>query len=594
MEKKRSNLSRLFDYAGNYKYLTRAAQFLSAVSALMALVPFIYIWLIIKEVLDVAPDFSQAVNIVHYGWLAVIYAVGSMLIYCGGLLCSHLSAFRIAANIRKRSLRHIITLPLGFMDNFGTGKLRKIINESCDATETFLAHELPDKAGSIATPIGMIALLLYFDWKMGLLCLIPVALGFIIMSTMMLGKALKKSMEEYQAALDNMTNEAVEYVRGIPVVKTFGQSILSFKRFKDAIDKYGRWTIEYTKGVRGSMILFTTLINSVFAILIAITLYNSQTVTDNEFLLNLLYYIIITPVISVTMTKVMYASEQSMVVEESLSRIDSVMNMKPLSQAEKPQHPVDNSIDVNSAVFRYDDAIVNAIDGVSVSIKAGEHVAFVGPSGGGKTTLASLLVRFWDLTSGTIQIGGVDVRNISKEEMTKIVSFVFQDSKLIKGTILENVLLAKPDATREEVLKALHDAQCDDILEKMPHGIDTFIGTGGVYLSGGEQQRVSIARVMLRNTPIIILDEATAFADPDNEAKVQEAFSVLSKGKTMIMIAHRLSTVVSADRIFVLKEGKIAESGIHSGLVADGKIYSKMWNDYCRAAQWTSTNVESK
>ena len=595
MKKKRSILSRLFDYAGRYKYLTLSSWVLSAISALMALVPFIYIWLVIKEALDVAPDFTAAQDMGHNGWMAVVWAVASMLVYVGALMCSHLSAFRIASNIRTRLMHHIVKLPLGFMDDIGSGKLRKIVNESSAATETYLAHQLPDKAGSIATPVGLLVLLLYFDWRLGVLCLIPVVLAFSVLMTCMIGKRLKEDMNQYQTALDRMTNEAVEYVRGIPVLKTFGQSVFSLKRFKSAIDDYGVFTIGYTRRLRIPMMYFTLLINAGFAVLIAAALYFTADGMSNEFLLNLIFYIIITPIITVTMNKVMYASEENMKVEESLQRIDSVMEIQPLTEAERPQLPADNSITFRGVTFRYKEGSRDALHNVSFTIKPGEHVAFIGPSGGGKTTLASLVARFRDVCGGEISIGGVDVRHISAAEMTRTVSFVFQDSKLIKGSILENVLMAKPDATREEVVQALHGAQCDDILEKMPDGIDTYIGTGGVYLSGGEQQRISIARVMLRNTPIIILDEATAFADPDNEVKVQQAFSALSKGKTLIMIAHRLSTVTTADRIFVLQDGEVKEQGSHKELTAAGGLYAKMWSDYGRAAQWkVSSNPKTK
>lgn len=586
MEKKRSNLSRLFDYAGKFKYLTRSAQVFSAISALMALVPFIYIWLIVKEAIDVAPNFGQAQNLVHNGWMSVAWAVGSMVVYIMGLMCSHISAFRIAANMRIKCMHHIVTLPLGFMDSIGSGKLRKMVNESSAATETYLAHQLPDLAGSVATPLGLLFLMLYFDWRLGLLCLAPGAIAFVILWTAMLGKRLKDAMQDYQSALDRMTNEAVEYVRGIPVLKTFGQSIFSLKRFKSAIDDYGVFVTGYTRSLRFPMMFFTAFINAAFAVLIACALYFTADGVTNDFLLNLIFYIIITPAISVTMLKIMYSSEENMIVEESLQRVDFIMNISPLKEATKPQKPTDNAISYNNVTFRYADAVRDALHNINLTIKAGEHIAFVGPSGGGKTTLASLTARFWDTTSGSIKIGGVNVKDIASTDMTKIVSFVFQDSKLIKGTILENILLAKPDATRDEVTKALHDAQCDDIIAKMPNGLDTYIGTGGVYLSGGEQQRISIARVMLRNTPIIILDEATAFADPDNELKVQQAFSNLSKGKTVIMIAHRLSTVTSADRIFVLKDGEIEESGTHEELIARGSMYARMWGNYSQAAKW--------
>lgn len=583
--KKESNLKKLLGYAGNYRYLTIASWVLSALSAFVALLPFGYIWKVIKEVLDVAPDYGNAQNLTHNGWMAVLFAVAAILIYVAALICSHLAAFRVQANIRTKAMHHIVTLPMGFMDGIGSGKIRKTVYESSAATETYLAHQLPDKANALATPVGLLVLLLAFDWRLGLLSLLPIVFAFIIMSVMT-GKRMAKKMEEYGNALAQMSNEAVEYVRGISVVKTFGQSVFSFKRFKESIDNYEKWVIAYTKDLRLPMMFYTTLVNGIFAVLIAAAMVMASDGVTNEFLLNLMYYIIITPVITLTLTKIMYASENKLIVADAMSRIESILEMKPLPEPANPQHPKDNSVVLDSVSFRYQGADRNALDNISIAIKPGEHIALVGPSGGGKTTLASIVARFWDVNGGSVKIGGVDVRNIAKEELMNTVSFVFQDSKLLKTSILENVRMARPDASREEVLKALHDAQCDDILEKLPEGVDTVVGAKGVYLSGGEQQRISIARVMLKNSSILILDEATAFADPDNEAKVQAAFNVLAKGKTVLMIAHRLSTVTGADRIVVIKDGTIADSGTHEQLKDKDGVYAKMWKQYNKAAKW--------
>ena len=587
-EKKPSSIQRLFEFAGNYKYLAIASWILAAISAFVALVPFYFIWRLIKEVLRVAPDYGKAENLSSYGWSAVGFALLAMAIYIGGLICSHLAAFRIQANMRSRLMRHILTLPLGFMDDEGSGKVRKIVNDSSAATETFVAHQLPDKYVASATPVGLALLLLVFDWKLGLLCLIPVVLAFLVMG-MMMGENMKRKMEEYQNALEEMSSEAVEYVRGIPVVKTFGQSVFSFKRFRDSIKKYEKWTIAYTKELRIPMMGYTVAINSIFAIMIAATylLGNVKSgAADSTFLLNLLFYIIITPIITVTLTKMMYAGENTMVVEDALARIDSILEKQPLKEAEKKETPVDTSITFEHVAFRYKGAAKDALHDINLGIGAGEQVAFVGPSGGGKTTLARLIARFADPTEGRIQIGGVDVRNISQKDLMDIVSFVFQDSRLLKMSIFENVRMGKKDATREEVLEALKNAQCEDIIEKLPDGIDTVIGSKGTYLSGGEAQRISIARAMLKNAPVLILDEATAFADPDNEAKVQAAFSRLSEGKTVIMIAHRLSSVKNADRIFVLKDGQICQTGKHEELEQADGMYAHMWNEYNKSVCW--------
>ena len=582
--KKQSNLSRLMGYAGNYRYFTYASWVLSAVSALVALVPFVYIWKILRDVLNAAPDYAQAVNIPHYGWMAVLFAVLAYIIYIAALMCSHLSAFRVATNLRLEVSEHLATLPLGFTETFGSGKLRKIIHESTGAAETFLAHQLPDKYNAMATPIGLLVLLLVFDWRLGLLSLVPVALGFVIMSAMT-GRRMADKMRQYGNALESMSNEAVEYVRGIPVVKTFGQSVFSFKKFKATIDEYEKWVIAYTKELRMPMMLYTAAINGVFAFLIVGGLLFTRNGVTSEFLLNLLFYIIITPVISLTLTRIMYMSENELVVADALARVDSVLDAEPVPENDHPRHPKDASVSLKDVHFSYDGK-TDVIKGVSLKIQPGQMVAFVGPSGGGKSTLANLICRFFDVQSGSVRVGEADVRDIPKEELMDTISFVFQNSRLLKGSILDNVRLGRAQATEAEVLAALKAAQCMDIVEKFPEGIHTVIGTKGVYLSGGEQQRIAIARAMLKNVPILILDEATAFADPDNEAKVQAAFAQLAKGKTVLMIAHRLSTVANADCIYVVQDGQIAESGTKDELCAQNGLFARMWQDYQASVQW--------
>lgn len=582
--KKQSDLSRLMGYAGNYRYFTYASWVLSAVSALVALVPFVYIWKILRDVLNAAPNYAQAVNIPHYGWMAVLFAVLAYLIYIAALMCSHLSAFRVATNLRLEVSEHLATLPLGFTETFGSGKLRKIIHESTGAAETFLAHQLPDKYNAMATPIGLLVLLLVFDWRLGLLSLVPVALGFVIMSAMT-GRRMADKMRQYGNALESMSNEAVEYVRGIPVVKTFGQSVFSFKKFKATIDEYEKWVIAYTKELRMPMMLYTAAINGVFAFLIVGGLLFTRNGVTSEFLLNLLFYIIITPVISLTLTRIMYMSENELVVADALARVDSVLDAEPVPENDHPRHPKDASVSLKDVHFSYDGK-TDVIKGVSLKIQPGQMVAFVGPSGGGKSTLANLICRFFDVQSGSVRVGEADVRDIPKEELMDTISFVFQNSRLLKGSILDNVRLGRAQATEAEVLAALKAAQCMDIVEKFPEGIHTVIGTKGVYLSGGEQQRIAIARAMLKNAPILLLDEATAFADPDNEVRVQAAFAQLAKGKTVIMIAHRLSTVANADCIYVVQDGQIAESGTKDELCAQNGLFARMWQDYQASVQW--------
>ena len=584
--KKRSAMSRLMELAGNHKYFSYISCILAAISAWIALIPFYDIWRIIREILEVRPDFSKATHITAYGWQAVLFALLAMIFYIGALMCSHKAAFRVQANMRTKMMEHIMKLPLGYVEAEGTGKIRKIVTDSSAATETFLAHNLPDKVVSVATPIGLLAMMAIVDWRLGLISLIPAALAFIIMGSMMMGPKMAADMKEYQNSLETMSAEAVEYVRGVPVLKTFGQTIFSFKRFKGAIDEYEKWTLSYTKSMMIPMIGFTVFSNGIFAaLIIAAYILGGNTVTDT-FVLNLIFYILITSVLTTTLMKVAYAGESQMVVEDALNRMNEILDQEQLPNVTEGAAIQDASIKLQDVTFAYDEAKENAIDGITIDIKAGDHVAFVGPSGGGKTTLASLIARFWDVKSGSISIGGVDVRNINTDELMNQVSYVFQDSKLLKASILENVRMGRPDATDEEVLEALKNAQCSDIIEKLPQGVNTVIGSKGTYVSGGEMQRLSIARAFLKNAPVLILDEATAFADPDNEKLVQLAFEKLSKNKTVIMIAHRLSTITNADCIYVLKDGKIAESGTHTSLLAENGIYTHMWTEYNKSVNW--------
>ncbi len=582
--KKSSDLSRLLGYAGGRRVLTYLSWVLSAVSALVALVPFWYIWRILKEVLETAPDFAAAIHIVPWGWRAVGFAVLSVLLYIAGLMCSHLAAFRIATNLRLALTEHIARLPLGQIQVSGSGKLRRTIADTAGAAETFLAHQLPDQYRAMATVAGLLVLLLAFDWRLGLLSLLPVALGFACMSTMT-GKSMQEKMTEYQNALADMSNQAVEYVRGILVVKTFGQTVFSFKKFKDTIDNYQRWTIAYTKQLRGPMTAYTLAVNSVFVFLIVGGFWLSGKGVTAALLLDLLFYIIITPVISLTLSKLMLMSENTMLVTDALKRMDAVLTAPALSRPEQPQSPKDSAVTFDHVTFRYD-GTKNALEDISLTIGAGETAALVGPSGGGKSTLASLAARFFDPTSGAVSIGGVNVKDMDPGQLMNTVSFVLQNSHLIKASILDNVRLGRPDASETQVMAALEQAQCMDIIEKFPQGVHTVIGSQGVYLSGGEMQRIAIARAILKDAPVLILDEATAFADPDNERKVQAALTRLAQGRTVLMIAHRLSTVTGADKIFVLEEGRLVQQGSFAQLSQSPGLFGRMWNEYQQSVAW--------
>lgn len=569
------------NYAGGHKNLILLGRFLAAVSAVMSLIPFYELWRIIK----IAVEGQDPDLIKGHAWIAVGVTVGALLVYILALLCTHIAAFRVQANMRSALMRRIITLPLGVFDEDGTGKIRRIVNDSTAATETYIAHNLADKTVAAITPVGLIVLVLAFNWKIGLICTIPAIIGFCCMMRMM-GKNMQEKMKEYQNALEVMSSEATEYVRGVPVVKTFGQTVHSFARFKSSIDGFGKWSTDYTLMLRKPMIEFMTCINAIFLALVIAAFLITGNGTSSADILNIMYYIIVTPLITVALTKVAYSGEAEMTLIDALKRVDQILEIKPLPETQSASSPKDSSVQLEHVSYRYKDATREAVSDVTLSIRSGEHVALVGPSGSGKTTLAELLVRFFDVSEGKIMIGGVDIKDMSSSELMNQVSFVFQDSRLIKTSILENVRMGRPSATEEEVLAALEKAQCMDIINKLPNGIHTIIGEKGTYLSGGEQQRITIARAVLKDAPILILDEATAFADPDNETKVQAAFSEMAKEKTVIMIAHRLSTVADADRIFVLSDGQLAEQGTHDELMSLEGLYKRMFDEYSRSIEW--------
>lgn len=598
MEKSKDNpngrrLSRLASFAGGRRYLTYASLLLSAVSAALSVVPYYYIWLILDEVLAAYPDLGDATGIVHNGWMAVGFTVLSVALYIAALMCSHLAAFRIAKNMKKRALAHVMTLPPGAFDMMGSGKVRRIINDSAEATHTYAAHQLPDLAGSVVLPISIVVMLFFFDWRLGIACIVPIAVSIAVMYTMMGNKVLAEFMGVYQGALGDMNKEAVEYVRGISVVKTFQQTVHTFQTFKESILRYGEFASGYARWCKKRMVAYMVFANLSFAFLIlaAMAITGGLENVTPEFISDFLFYVVFSPLVAILLVRIMYSSEDGYKVDDALSRIDGLMAMEPLPETGDPKVPDDMTVRFEGVTFTYPGSDRPAVEAVSMTMRPGTVTALVGPSGSGKSTIASLAARFWDPQQGRISIGGIDLRDISSKDLSGLESYVFQSNTLLRDTLLNNVRLGRPDATPEQVSEALRQAQCEDIVAKLPNGLDTPIGPGGVYLSGGETQRVAVARAILKGSPIVILDEATAFADPENEHLVQKAFEKLAENRTVLIIAHRLTTVRNADCICVVDGGRIREIGTHAELMEEGGEYRRMWEDYQRSLTWRVKGV---
>ena len=589
-EKKQGDLSVLLGYAGERKGLTFLGLALSAIAMALSMVPYVCVWLVVRDLVAVAPNWSAAGSIADYGWMAFAFAVAGILVYFVALMCTHLAAFRTASNIRKQGMAHLMNAPLGYFDNNANGLIRNRLDGASAETETLLAHNLADIVGTATMFVAMIVLMFVFDWRMGAACLVAAVISVASMFTMMGGKNAKL-MEEYQAAQDRMSKAGTEYVRGIPVVKVFQQTVYSFKAFKEAIDDYSAKASHYQGDVcRAPQSVNLTFTEGAFVFLVPVVLFLAPGALASGdfagFVTNFAFYAVFSAIISTALAKIMFAASGMMLASTALGRIRPVMNAPVLDVAPDPEVPQGNRVEFKDVSFTYDGTAEPALSHVSFTVEPGQTVALVGPSGGGKTTAASLIPRFWDATSGAVEVGGVDVRKIDPHVLMDQIAFVFQNNRLFKTSILENVRAARPEAAREEVEAALTAAQCDDIIAKLPKGIDTKIGTEGTYLSGGEQQRVALARAILKDAPIVVLDEATAFADPENEALIQKAFATLTRDRTVIMIAHRLSTVVGADKIIVLDRGVVAEEGSHDTLVNAGGLYARMWDDYNQAVQW--------
>ena len=583
--KKQGSISRMLGYAGGHKGLTILGCTLSGIAAVLGLIPYVCVWLAARDVLNVFPDVTKASGLERWGWAAVIFAVANILLYFAALMCTHIAAFRTARNIRRAGMAHVLGLPMGFFTGNQSGRLRKLIDDNAGLTEDLLAHKLPDLTAAILTPVAAVIMLFLFDWRMGLLCLLTMVLALCCMMAMMGGKNAG-FFHRYQKEIEKMSGEAVEYVRGIPVVKMFQQTIYSFKAFYNAIQSYSDLASQYAMSCRNGQTGFLTCINGAFALLIPAALLLASGGNLKQVLVNFIFYALFAPACGAMINRIMYMSEAVMEADEAMARLDELLAEEPLAEPQARQRAADAQIRFDHVSFTYPGTSRPALDDVSFVVQPGSTVALVGPSGGGKTTAASLIPRFWDATSGTVSVGGADVRNLDSRALMNQVAFVFQDTRLFKESILENIRAARPGASRKEVEQAALAAQCGDILEKMPDGLDTVIGTKGVYLSGGESQRIALARVILKDAPIVVLDEASAFADPENEYQIQKAFESLTRGKTVLMIAHRLSTVQNADCILVLKDGKIEERGSHEELLAAGGVYAEMWSDYQRSAQW--------
>lgn len=585
MQKKQSSLSRILSYAGGHKKLTLLGCILSALSAVLGLIPYVCVWLAARNVLEAWPSPSGVSGLSRWGWTAVWTAIGSIALYFAALMSTHIAAFRTARNIRRTAMAHVLKLPLGFFTGNQSGRLRKLIDDNAGLTEDLLAHKLPDLAGTIVTPVAAIVMLFLFDWKMGLLCLVTMVLALLSMCLMMGGKNAG-FFHRYQKEIERMSGEAVEYVRGIPVVKMFQQTVYSFKAFYAAIRDYSDLASQYAMSCRIGQTCFLTFINGAFALLIPAALLLSSGRDVRTVLVNFIFYALFAPACGQMINRIMYMSEAVMEADEAVGRLDEILGQEPMEESKVQKRPANAAVSFDHVSFTYPGSDRPALNDVSFSVLPGQVTALVGPSGGGKTTAASLIPRFWDTDSGTVAIGGINVRELNTEDLMRQVAFVFQDTRLFKESLLENIRAARPEASRDEVLSAARAAQCDDILEKLPQGLDTVVGTKGIYLSGGEQQRIALARAILKDAPIVVLDEATAFADPENEHQIQKAFGALTKNKTVLMIAHRLSTVQNADSIIVLSDGRVIEQGSHESLLALHGVYTGMWEDYQRSAQW--------
>lgn len=580
-----STLAKLQKYMIGRKMLLPLSLVLSALGALAGMVPYILIWFIIREFITAGT--SSRALIYTYAWWAAGLAIGSVVIYFAALSVSHLAAFRVECTMRLHAMKKVVNMPLGFFDNNTVGRIRKIIDENAGITHGFLAHQMPDLAGSSVMPVAAAVMIFVFDWRLGMACLVPLVISMLLMCYMMV-LSKRGFMKAYMDSLEEMNTEAVEYVRGIPVVKVFQQTVFSFKNFHNCIVNYREMVIKYTRLWKVPMSVYTVIINGfAFFLVPAAILLTGNSGNYALVILNMFLYILITPVFSQSIMRSMHISQALGQAKEAIDRLENLTAAEQLAEPARPQKIRNHDIQFEMVSFSYPGANKIAVDNVSFDIQPGQTVALVGASGGGKTTIARLVPRFWDVTEGKIRIGGINVKNIARKDLMNHVSFVFQNTRLFKTTLLENITYGNRNAAMEDVNRAVDLAQCREIIDRLPEGVHTKIGPDGTYLSGGEQQRIALARAFLKNAPIVLLDEATAFTDPENEHLIQQAMKKLAEGKTVLMIAHRLTSVTGADNIFVIEEGKIAEQGTHHVLLQKQGIYAGMWNEYRKSVKWT-------
>ena len=587
MQKKKNTfiLRRFIPYMGKKKILLPLALILSGISTALNILPFVLVWYIVRDILS-SPQSIENLNVSSYAWLAFASAIGGLVIYFAGLMCSHLAAFRVEVGMQKVGMEKILSMPLGFFDNYSSGKIRKIVNDGAGTTHNFLAHQLPDMAGSIVSPIILVTLIFVIDWRMGLASFVPILMGFMTMNFMMSDEG-KKFQQDYLDSLEEMSSEAVEYIRGIPVVKTFGQTIFSFKRFHDSIINYKKMVLAYTLLWQRPMSFYIVIMQATIFFLIptAILLINRG---ENLplVLADFIFYLLISPIFTTLLMRTMNFQQKSLIAEQAIDRLDNLLDYPGMSNQEHTNTIKNAGIEFKNVAFSYENGAKRVIDNISFKLEEGETIALVGASGGGKTTIARLAARFWDVDEGEILVGGTNIKDIPKIELMDLISFVFQNTKLFKSSLRENIVFGKENVKEEEIEQAINASQSRAIIENLHDGLDTLIGSKGTYLSGGEQQRIALARAMVKNAPIVLLDEATAYADPENEHLIQKALKNLSRGKTTLIIAHRLTTVQDVDRILVIENGKIAEEGTHVELLNKGGLYKTMWEEYQRSIDW--------